>query len=125
MLLGKCVYLHSCELFIRKRKNRLNDTFAQNCRSRISHLFALVVVEVLFGGEGADGADPRLLHALDPQHHPAKLLAPRHHAIQLVETRADLRLSQNKHTTVCLSCSELVGLSHEAFSFCFFFSLIN
>ncbi len=61
-------------------------------------------MQVLFGGEGADGADPRLLHALDPQHHPAKLLAPRHHAIQLVETRPDLHLRKNKQISLRELC---------------------
>lgn len=56
------------------------------------HLLSLAGAQVLLEAEGVHGAEPRLLHPLYPQHHPAELLAPRHQAVQLVQARPDLQL---------------------------------
>lgn len=39
------------------------------------HLLPPTPGQVLLASQRADGADPRLSHAFDPQHHPAELLA--------------------------------------------------
>ncbi len=57
-----------------------------------AHLLPPTLGQVLLGRQRADGPDPRLSHALDPQHHPAELLALWHHAVKLLEAGADLRL---------------------------------
>jgi hypothetical protein len=47
----------------------------------VSYLFPLALGQVLLGSQGADGVDPGVFHALDPEHHPAELLSPRHDPI--------------------------------------------
>lgn len=64
----------------------------QMCKLRRAHLLPPTPAQVLLAGQRADGADPRLGHAFDPQHHPAELLALRHHAVELLEAGPDLRL---------------------------------
>lgn len=62
------------------------------------HLLSFAIAQVLFETEGVHGAEPRLLHPLYPQHHPAELLTPRHHTIQIVQTRPDLQLERTLDT---------------------------
>ena len=40
-----------------------------------AHLLSSTPGQVLLASQRADGADPWLSHAFDPQHHPAELLA--------------------------------------------------
>lgn len=40
----------------------------------VYYLLPPTLGQVLLGSQRADGADPRLSHAFDPQHHPAELL---------------------------------------------------
>ena len=42
--------------------------------TKYAHLLPLAPGQVLLGCKRADGADPRLGHAFNPQHHPAELL---------------------------------------------------
>lgn len=63
----------------------------------VSVSYLLPLGQVLLGSQGADGVDPGVFHALDPEHHPAELLSPRHDPVQLLEARPDLRLGRRQH----------------------------
>lgn len=88
-----------------------------------THLLPPAVAQVLLGGQRADGVDPRLSHALDPQHHPAELLALRHHAVQLLESGPDLRLQtqtgnsgvEGRRSEVNRACLVVKGYSNPPF----------
>lgn len=74
--------------------------FGEGGRSGGANLLSFAVAQILFETERVHGGEPRLLHALYPQHHPTELLTPRHHAIQLVQARPDLQLKRRTDTCV-------------------------
>lgn len=66
------------------------------CTLCYPYLLPPTLGQILLGSQRADGADPRLSHTFDPQHHPAELLPLGHHPVKLLKTGPDLRLPIQK-----------------------------
>lgn len=91
----------------------------------VCYLLSLTLGQVLLGGQWADGADPRLSHAFDPQHHPAELLPLWHHPVKLLKTCPNLCLHAQTHhnsDTVNIPLSRTV---HVHTSFFHLYKVVN